>query len=387
MKPPPPMPDENGSVTPSTAAAATAASTALPPRRSTSSAAPVATLSTVAAAPPVPCAVGLRWCAGTAAARRPRPAWRARRRPRAARAGSAWHRCLPSWTRGSYPAQGRAGTRRMSARARRAADRAQPRDVGGVAARAPCSTASRPRPGASAAAAAGRAAAVALAVPVAAGLVLAVAPARRGCTSSTAVGGRAPRAPAARARSSCWRPGGVDVEQPAPSVDGFVSCAPGSVRSSCWAPVAGSMREQPAAARARDVAEQQPAEQRRAADLGRRGRLQQQPRLAAAERPRPQPVGARGVARAPGEHGVGQRDHAGPGRRDPVAPRRTSARVGDHGAVAVAPGDPAAAQRGMAARQRARCAPPRAAARRRSAAARRAARRRRSGRRRCPRAA
>ena len=62
MNPPPPMPLENGSVTPSTAAAATAASTAFPPRRSTSRAALVATLSTVAAAPPVPSAVGCFMC-------------------------------------------------------------------------------------------------------------------------------------------------------------------------------------------------------------------------------------------------------------------------------------------------------------------------------------
>ena len=52
------MPHENGSVTPSTAAAVTAASTALPPRRSVSIAAWVASVSTVAAAPPVPVAVG-----------------------------------------------------------------------------------------------------------------------------------------------------------------------------------------------------------------------------------------------------------------------------------------------------------------------------------------
>ncbi len=59
MKPPPPMPAENGSVTPSTPAAATAASTALPPDRSVSMAASVARTSTVAAAPPVPIAVGV----------------------------------------------------------------------------------------------------------------------------------------------------------------------------------------------------------------------------------------------------------------------------------------------------------------------------------------
>ena len=58
MKPPPPIPHENGSVTPRTAAAATAASTALPPSRSVSMAACVASVSTVAAAPPVPVAVG-----------------------------------------------------------------------------------------------------------------------------------------------------------------------------------------------------------------------------------------------------------------------------------------------------------------------------------------
>ena len=58
MKPPPPIPDENGSVTPSTPAAATVASIALPPRRSVSIAAFVASASTVAAAPPLPVAVG-----------------------------------------------------------------------------------------------------------------------------------------------------------------------------------------------------------------------------------------------------------------------------------------------------------------------------------------
>ncbi len=58
MNPPPPMPHENGSVTPSTPAAATAASTAFPPRRSVSMAAWVPARSTVAAAPPLPMAVG-----------------------------------------------------------------------------------------------------------------------------------------------------------------------------------------------------------------------------------------------------------------------------------------------------------------------------------------
>ena len=58
MNPPPPIPHENGSVTPSTAAAATAASTALPPRRKMSIPACVASLSTDAAAPPVPTEVG-----------------------------------------------------------------------------------------------------------------------------------------------------------------------------------------------------------------------------------------------------------------------------------------------------------------------------------------
>src|SRR5262245_30680661 len=58
MNPPPPIPHENGSVTPSTPAAATAASTAFPPLRSMSIAAWVASRSTVAAAPPVPIAVG-----------------------------------------------------------------------------------------------------------------------------------------------------------------------------------------------------------------------------------------------------------------------------------------------------------------------------------------
>src|SRR3954469_6923575 len=58
MKPPPPPPHEYASTTPRPAAAATAASMALPPRRSTSIAARVASGSTVAAAPPVPTAVG-----------------------------------------------------------------------------------------------------------------------------------------------------------------------------------------------------------------------------------------------------------------------------------------------------------------------------------------
>ena len=58
MKPPPPMPHENGSVTPRTAAAATAASTALPPLRSVRIAARVPARSTLAAAPPLPTAVG-----------------------------------------------------------------------------------------------------------------------------------------------------------------------------------------------------------------------------------------------------------------------------------------------------------------------------------------
>ena len=58
MKPPPPIPQEKGSVTPSTPAAATAASTALPPERKVWIAARVASVSTVAAAPPRPIAVG-----------------------------------------------------------------------------------------------------------------------------------------------------------------------------------------------------------------------------------------------------------------------------------------------------------------------------------------
>src|SRR5438270_3016132 len=58
MKPPPPMPATYGSVTPRVALAATAASTALPPSRSTSMAVRVASRSTLAAAPPVPTAVG-----------------------------------------------------------------------------------------------------------------------------------------------------------------------------------------------------------------------------------------------------------------------------------------------------------------------------------------
>ena len=58
MNPPPPMPHENGSVTPSTPAAATAASTAFPPWRSVRMAACVPARSTLAAAPPLPTAVG-----------------------------------------------------------------------------------------------------------------------------------------------------------------------------------------------------------------------------------------------------------------------------------------------------------------------------------------
>src|SRR5580765_6457801 len=58
MKPPPPTPHENGSVTPSTPAAVTAASMALPPFFSVSIAACVASVSTDAAAPPVPIDVG-----------------------------------------------------------------------------------------------------------------------------------------------------------------------------------------------------------------------------------------------------------------------------------------------------------------------------------------
>src|SRR6266699_3054244 len=54
MKPPPPSPHENGSATPRTPAAVTAASTAFPPRFSASIAACVASVSTLAAAPPVP---------------------------------------------------------------------------------------------------------------------------------------------------------------------------------------------------------------------------------------------------------------------------------------------------------------------------------------------
>src|SRR5262245_19389219 len=67
MNPPPPMPQENGSTTPSTPAAVTAASTALPPRFSVRIAAFVASVSTVAAAPSRPTAVGVfsaPWAAG-----------------------------------------------------------------------------------------------------------------------------------------------------------------------------------------------------------------------------------------------------------------------------------------------------------------------------------
>src|SRR3954470_10224094 len=58
MKPPPPIPHENGSATPRTPAAVTAASTAFPPRFNASIAACVASVSTLAAAPPVPVDVG-----------------------------------------------------------------------------------------------------------------------------------------------------------------------------------------------------------------------------------------------------------------------------------------------------------------------------------------
>src|SRR3954454_17514961 len=93
MNPPPPMPQEKGSTTPSTPAAATAASTALPPERRTSIAAWVASGSTVAAAPPLPTAVGVwggasTWAlAGNAAtsdmrtARTTRPAMRDMKAP------------------------------------------------------------------------------------------------------------------------------------------------------------------------------------------------------------------------------------------------------------------------------------------------------------------
>ncbi len=72
MKPPPPIPQEKGSVTPRTAAATTAASTALPPARSASTAACVASVSTVAAAPPLP--VWLGGPCGPASAHAPTPA-------------------------------------------------------------------------------------------------------------------------------------------------------------------------------------------------------------------------------------------------------------------------------------------------------------------------
>ena len=61
MNPPPPMPQEYGSVTPSTPAAATAASTALPPSRRAWIAARVPSMSTDAAAPPLPTTVGCFW--------------------------------------------------------------------------------------------------------------------------------------------------------------------------------------------------------------------------------------------------------------------------------------------------------------------------------------
>src|SRR3954451_8969409 len=68
MKPPPPRPQLYGSTTPSTLGAAIAAADALPPFLSTSIAALVASGSTLAAAPPVPFAVGcLSWAAATGA--------------------------------------------------------------------------------------------------------------------------------------------------------------------------------------------------------------------------------------------------------------------------------------------------------------------------------
>jgi hypothetical protein len=68
MKPPPPRPQLYGSTTPSTLAAAIAPSNALPPRLSTSIAALVASGSTLAAAPPVPLAVGcFSWATATGA--------------------------------------------------------------------------------------------------------------------------------------------------------------------------------------------------------------------------------------------------------------------------------------------------------------------------------
>src|SRR3954470_24818364 len=54
MKPPPPSPHENGSATPRTPAAANAASTAFPPLFRASIAACLPSVSTLAAAPPVP---------------------------------------------------------------------------------------------------------------------------------------------------------------------------------------------------------------------------------------------------------------------------------------------------------------------------------------------
>ena len=62
------MPATYGSVTPSVALAATAASTAFPPSRSTSMAVRVASRSTLAAAPPVPTAVGVEACWAAAGA-------------------------------------------------------------------------------------------------------------------------------------------------------------------------------------------------------------------------------------------------------------------------------------------------------------------------------
>src|SRR5919204_1290998 len=69
MNPPPPIPATYGSVTPSTAAAATAASTALPPSLRIAIAARDASVSTLAAAPPVPIATACLLGVGAATAR------------------------------------------------------------------------------------------------------------------------------------------------------------------------------------------------------------------------------------------------------------------------------------------------------------------------------
>ena len=107
MNPPPPMPQEYGSVTPSTLAAATAASTALPPSRSAWIAARVPSMSTDAAAPPLPAAVGCFWSwASAAGGSRMTSATSAtmRRRARSARRAIGIARWLPGAALADNPA-------------------------------------------------------------------------------------------------------------------------------------------------------------------------------------------------------------------------------------------------------------------------------------------